>query len=173
MDVDAIAVAGLWWRQTPHGGDPLYRADPPSVGRWQQGEAVGALYLADSEETAWAEWYRVLAELAIPPDRQMPRDLWRWQVGVEEVADLSDADRLEAVGLHLPRPTQREWPAFQDVGEQLWRDGHRGVLAPSAARPEHRVLCLLRETDEVAGASPVRPALTYRRPPAPPTGITT
>jgi hypothetical protein len=101
VEVVAIAVAGFWWRQTPHGGDPLYRADPPSDGRWQRGETVGGLYLADAEETVWAEWYRVLAEFATPPpDRQMPRDPWRWQVGVEAVADLSNADRLEAAGLH-------------------------------------------------------------------------
>jgi hypothetical protein len=27
VDVDAIAVEGMWWRQTPHGGDPLFRAN--------------------------------------------------------------------------------------------------------------------------------------------------
>jgi RES domain-containing protein len=173
VGVDAIAVAGIWWRQTPHGGDPLYRADPPSDGRWQRGETIGGLYFADSEETAWAEWYRALAEFAIPPDRQMPRDLWRWQVDVQRVADLSDADRLAAAGLAAPRPVQREWPPFQEAGEQLWRESYRGVVAPSAARPAHSVLCLFRDADEVAGASPLRPALTFRRPPAPPAGMTT
>ena len=72
MDVDAIAVAGIWWRQTPHGGDPLFGADPPSDGRWQRGETIGGLYFADNEQAAWAEWYRALAEFAIPPERQMP-----------------------------------------------------------------------------------------------------
>ncbi len=173
MEVDAVAVEGSWWRQTPYGGDPLYRAVPPSDGRWQRGDTVGGLYFADSEDTAWAEWYRALAEFAIPPDRQMPRDLWRWEIHARRIVDLSDADRLAAAGLTAPRPRQREWPAFQDVGEQLWRDGYRGVLAPSAARPERRILCLFREADDVPDAVPVRPALTYRRPPAPPTGMTT
>jgi RES domain-containing protein len=135
VDADAIAIAGTWWRQTPHGGDPLYRADPPSDGRWQRGETVGGLYLADSEETGWAEWYRALAEFAIPPDRQMPRDLWRWQVDVERIADASDADRVVAVGLAAPRPVQREWPALQDVGEQLWRERYRGVVVPPPTPP--------------------------------------
>ena len=172
MHVDAIAVTEIWWRQTPHGGDPLFRADPPSDGRWQHGESVGGLYLADSEQTAWAEWYRALAELAIPPERQMPRDLWRWQVDVERVADLSDADRLAAVGLDTPRPMQ-QWPPFQVLGQRLYRQGLRGILAPSAARPSQRVLCLFREADEVAGATPLRPPITYRRAPPPPTGMTT
>ncbi len=82
----------------PHGGDPLFRGDPPSDGRWQRGEVVGGMYFADSEATAWAEWYRALAEFAIPPDRQMPRDLWRWQIGVERVADLSAPARRSHLG---------------------------------------------------------------------------
>lgn len=103
----------------------------------------------------------------------MPRDLWRWRVDANQIADLTDADRLVTVGLTTPRPTQREWLAFQKLGEQLWRDGYRGVLAPSAARPEKRILCLFREVDDVPDATPVRPALKYRRPPAPPTGMAT
>jgi RES domain-containing protein len=128
--VDAIVVTGTWWRQTPHGGDPLFRAEPPSDGRWQRGEVVGAFYFADSEDTAWAEWYRALAEFAIPPARQMPRDLWRWEVDVGDVADLSDKDRLNSVGLSRPEPARRTWPPLQAVGERLWREGYRGILAP-------------------------------------------
>jgi RES domain-containing protein len=173
VEVATVAIAGVWWRQVPHAADPLFRADPPSDGRWQRGEIVGALYLADSEETAWAEWYRALAELAIPPDRQMPRDLWRWEVDVEGVADLSTAEKLAPVDLYTPRPARREWPTFQAVGEALWREGRHGVLAPSAARPTGEILCLFRGTDELAGATPLRPPTTYRHPPAPPTGMTT
>jgi RES domain-containing protein len=157
----------------PHAADPLYRADPPSDGRWQRGEVVGALYFADSDETAWAEWYRALAELAIPPDRQMPRDLWRWEIDAVGVADLSTVEALAAVDVPVPRPTRQEWPVFQPVGEGLWREGHHGVVAPSAARPSGQILCLFRETDELPGARPVRPPTTYRHAPSPPTGMTT
>ena len=173
MDVSSVAIHDLWWRQVPNAADPLFRADPPSDGRWQRGEVVGALYLADSEETAWAEWYRALAEFAIPPDRQMPRDLWRWEIDVDGVANLSTADRLTAVDLAVPQPGPGEWAPFQAVGERLWRDGHRGVLAPSAARPSGQILCLFRHTDELGGVTPVRPPTTYRHPPTPPTGMTT
>jgi RES domain-containing protein len=173
VDVATVGVDGVWWRQVPHAADPLFRADPPSDGRWQRGETVGALYFADSEETAWAEWYRALAEFAIPPDRQMPRDLWRWDVEVDDVADLSTAERMAALDLSQPRPTRRQWAPFQAVGERLWREGHRGVLAPSAARPTGQILCAFRGTDELDGITPVRPPTTYRHPPAPPTGMTT
>jgi RES domain-containing protein len=173
VDVATVAIDGVWWRQVPQAADPLFRADPPSDGRWQRGETVGALYFADSEETAWAEWYRALAELAIPPDRQMPRDLWRWEIDVVDVADLSTGEKLALLGLPQLRPTRGEWPVFQPVGETLWRKGNRGVLAPSAARPTGQILSIFREADELNGVIPVRPPTTYRRPPTPPTGMTT
>ncbi len=68
---------------------------------------------------------------------------------------------------------QPEWPAFQAFGEPIQREGYRGVLAPSASRPSHLVLCLFRDAENIAGAEPLRPPMTYRRAPAPPTGLTT
>jgi RES domain-containing protein len=86
--VERVSIAGSWWRQTPQGSDPLSLASPPSSGRWQRGETVAAIYLADEEPTAWAEWDRALAEIALPPTHGMPRDLWRWTIAVGDIADL-------------------------------------------------------------------------------------
>lgn len=104
-EVAAIAVRGRWVKHTYPGSPPLLERDPPPDNRWQRGHVVDALYLANSEQTAWAEWYRHLAERAIPPLAQIPRALWTWDVDVE-VADLSSADRLSAVGL----PSAHPWP---------------------------------------------------------------
>ena len=120
----------------------------------------------------WAEWYRHLAEAGVPPNRQMPRTLWTWRVDVE-VADLSTKESLARVGLAPPVPGRRTWPPFQDVGERLWREGWPGLVAPSAARREGRVLCLFRTDDDVRGAQPVGRARVVREPPPPPTGMTT
>jgi len=171
--VQRVSVAGSWWRQTPHGTDPLWLASPPSSGRWQHGAAVAAIYLADEEPTAWAEWYRVLAEIALPPTHGMPRDLWRWTIAVNDIADLSTPAKLARLDLPVPTPGRRTWPAFQAVGETLYSKGYRGVLYPSAARPDHQALCLFREGILVPGADPVRPPSTHRDPPAPPTGLRT
>jgi len=173
-DVEGRRLTGFWLRHQPAGGLPLARRDPPPDNRWQRGEVVDALYLADSEATVWAEWYRHLAERGLPPGAAMPRDLWRWQVDVE-VADLSDAARLAALGLPVPRPGRRSWAAFQEVGERLAEAGWAGVLAPSAARPDGRALCLFRRRDggAVPGARPVPPPRRVDRSPAPPTGMVT
>lgn len=171
--VQRVSVAGSWWRQAPHGADPLWLASPPSSGRWQQGTAVAAIYLADEESTAWAEWYRVLAEIALPPTHGMPRDLWRWTVAVNDIADLSTPAKLARHDLPIPKPGRKTWPGFQAAGEELHRKGCRGVLYPSAARPDHLALCLFREGIVISGAEPVRPPVTHRDPPAPPTGLHT
>jgi hypothetical protein len=102
----------------------------------------------------------------------MPRSLWTWEVDVE-VADLSGTDQLAAVGLDPLVPGRRGWVPYQVVGERLWREGWAGLVAPSAGRPEGRVLCLFRTDDEVSGARPVGRARIIHEPPAPPTGMTT
>ncbi len=133
---------------------------------------MDALYLADSEATLWAEWYRHLAERAVPPLAQMPRAPWTWLVDVE-VADLSTAERLSTASLMPPTPGQASWRPYQRVGERLAREGWIGLLAPSAAHPAGRVLCLFREGSTVRGASPVGRPRTIKAPPAPPRGLRT
>lgn len=110
FDVDAAPVSGVWFRHVPAGADPLHRPERPSSARWQRGHVVEGFYLADSEATAWAEWYRLLAELALPPMRHLPRDLWRFDVDIERVADLSTPDRLARVGLEASFPTVGNGP---------------------------------------------------------------
>lgn len=174
LDVDAMVVRGRWVRHVPAGGDPLYRPAVPGDGRWQQGSVVEGFYLADEPGTAWAEWYRALAELGVAPMRQMPRELWHYVVELPHLADLSGADQLARVGLDPPVPTRRQWPAYQAVGEALWREGWAGVLSTSAARPaEGRVLCVFRADAEVPGVTPSPPPEGHHEPPAPPQGLHT
>jgi RES domain-containing protein len=120
----------------------------------------------------WAEWYRHLAEHGIPPQRALPRDLWRWRVDVE-VADLRTEEMLAAVRLAAPTPGRSTWLPFQAVGEQLWREGWRGLVAPSAARPAGLTLCLFRDAEAVEGAEPVGRPQRIDVAPAPPVGMTT
>jgi RES domain-containing protein len=135
---------------------------------------VRAIYVADSEETAWAEWYRALAERAVPPDLGFPRDLWRVRVTLGRIADLSAADRLARVGLPLPRPSLADWGAYQAVGEHLFAGGFDAVLAPSAARPgSGRSLAVFRPADRIVGMRPIGRPRRIAAPPALPRGLRT
>jgi RES domain-containing protein len=171
LDVDPTPVRGVWFRHVPAGGERFFRPDRPGDGRWQRGEVIEGFYLADSEETAWAEWYRALAEVAIPPMRQLPRDLWSFELELEAVADLSSAERLARVGLPMPVPDRRQWPSFQSVGETLFADDWAGILYPAAARAEALALCVFRTGDRLSGVRPLAPPVRHDEPPAPPRGL--
>ncbi len=86
MAVDLTSIDAVWWQQIPGGGDVYYQPPDPANSRWQRGSTVEGLYFADCEETAWAEWYRFLAEAGVPPSMALPRDLWQWQIEIEGVA---------------------------------------------------------------------------------------
>jgi RES domain-containing protein len=79
MDVETVAAGGEWIRHVPYRSDLLGRAAEATDGRWQHGEVVQALYLADTAQTAIAEWYRFLAERGLPPGHAIPHDhhIWR------------------------------------------------------------------------------------------------
>jgi RES domain len=166
LDVDRIGVDGVWYRHLPHRGQVWWWSEPAPDGRWQRGSEVAGFYLADSRETAWAEWHRQIDELALRPEDQLPRDLWRFEVAVDAIADLRSEKQLARVSLVLPTPRRREWPDFQVVGEQLHSEGWKGVRAPSAARQGNgEILCLFREREKIAGVKPLPPPATQRNPP--------
>jgi RES domain-containing protein len=171
LTVHPRAVEGTWVRHVPHRASLLGRSDTPSDGRWQRGEIVPALYLADTVATATAEWYRSLAEWGLSPQDHVPYDHHRWRMELE-LADLSDTDRLQAVMLQAPRPSRNTWPAFQRVGEQLWREGWAGLIAPSAAHPGSLIACVFASAWPPAGCTPLD-ASTVKAIPPPPRGMTT
>ena len=167
-------MRGRWLRHAPAGADPKARPVPAADNRWQRGTVVDALYLCDEADCVWAEWYRHLAELAIPPQAALPRDLWSYEIAGIDVADLRTPERLARVGLPVPQPGRTAWPAFQRVGEQLHSGGCAGLIAPSAARPQSVVLCLFVATPLLtAVVVPDPPPTRVDQPPAPPTGMRT
>lgn len=172
LDVDERRVRGIWFKHARPGTGPLPYRNPAPDNRWQRGAFVDAVYLADTVETVWAEWYRHLAEAGLPPASMLPVELWRWRIDVR-LADLSTAERLARVGLSIPRPGRAGWPSFQAIGEELWRSGSAGLIAPSAARPAGLVLCLFRTEHQPRGIVAEPPPTLIEDAPIPPTGMTT
>jgi hypothetical protein len=170
LDIEPIALAGVWYRQIPAGGDPLYRPPDPGDSRWQRGSVVEAIYFADCVATGWAEWYRALAEAALPPRQGLPRDLWRWRIKLPRAADVRAPERI---GLPPLAPSRQQWAAYQTVGEHLYAAGWPALVAVSAARPEGRTLCVFRTTRTVPGCTPLPPPTRVPDPPLVPTGMRT
>lgn len=148
--------------------------EEPADGRWQRGDVVRAVYLADGEATAWAEWFRHSAEMGVPAQVRLPRDMWRVEVDLADVADLTADGVLAANGIESLSPTRRQWPVTQAIGERLWKDGAAALVAPSAAHLRGRVLAVFRTAPgPVAGLKPVRPARRFGELPVIPTGLRT
>jgi hypothetical protein len=114
---------------------------PAGDGRWQRGEQLAGLYVAQDPDTVWAEWYRALAELGERPEERLPRDLWKFTVNVR-VADLSTSAALRSLGLPDLLPDRSQWPAFQDAGHRVAAEGFAGVLFRSSARPDGLCVCV-------------------------------
>lgn len=138
--------------------------------RWLAAGRPG-LYLADGEETAWAEFYRFLAESRRGPAGAMPRDLHRVTVSLDRVADLSTERSRRALELPRMRPSQKQWRIFQTVGERLAAEGAQAVLFSSAART--RSLCLCVFEVGLDGLSIQDEPVRVLAPPPPPRGLRT
>jgi RES domain-containing protein len=167
-EVAWVPVDGTWARHTAPG---IGAVETHSGGsRWLVPGRRG-LYLADGEATAWAELYRALAESQSGPLGAMPREIHQVAVSLDLVADLSAERSRRALGLPRIRPTEKQWPVFQAVGERLAAEGAQGILYASAARARSRCLCVLEAglSGLVSVGGPVR----VIAPPAPPRGLRT
>jgi RES domain-containing protein len=168
VDVAWVPVHGTWARHTAPGVGGLETHSGGS--RWLPPGRPG-LYLADGEETGGAELYRYLAESRRGPVGAMPRDLHRVTVSLDRVADLSTERARRGTKLPRMRPTRKQWPAFQAVGERLAAEGADGVLFSSAARTHSLCLCVFEAG--LAGLSVEHAPARVIAPPPLPRGLRT
>lgn len=134
-----MPVHGTWVR---HSWPGVAATEPLAAGsRWLR-TGIPGVYLADNEETAWAEFYRALAESGRAPAGGVPRDLHRVSVNLDRVADLRTERSRREFGLPRMRATKKQWPAFQRVGDQLVGQAGQGILYSSAARTRSLCLCV-------------------------------
>jgi RES domain-containing protein len=111
--------------------------------------------------------------VGVPPAQRLPADTWRISVNVTDVGDLTDPAMLGAVGVPELRPTRRQWPRTQPVGEAYYRAGYRGILTPSAAHAPGQVLTIFRPLPKLPGVRPIPPPNHYTELPPLPTGLRT
>lgn len=107
--------------------------------RWQTGAIVRGFYLADCEDTAWAEWLRATAELGVPPTSRLPHAMCPLEVDLDRIADLTSLRLLTRLGLGPMRPTQAQWADTQPVASA---SGATGPPASSRRRlPTRAIRC--------------------------------
>ena len=167
-----VPVAGTWYRHVPAGAAPMPGRPAPD-GRWQRGEQVPGLYLAQDQDTVWGRVVPRAGRARLPPDSRLPRDLWRFRVALEQVADVSAPTSLRQLGLPDILPDRSQWPAFRNAGARFAQEGFQAVLFGSSARPAGLCLCVFGAREGFAGVTPIgSPERTSAAPP-PPRGMRT
>jgi hypothetical protein len=99
LDIARVPVSGTWVRHVPAGGEALRTGKRGTPGRFHRPGEIALYLAARSRPTAWAEWYRALAERAQEPNEDVPRDLFRVSVNLSEVVDVSTTAARARAGL--------------------------------------------------------------------------
>lgn len=102
-------------------------------GRWNPKESFPVLYLAQTENTAAAEFFRLAEKHGMKPSALLPRRLFRYSVELNAVLHLTHPSALEAVDLTLADISDDDATKCQSVGDAAHYAGFEAVIAPSAS----------------------------------------
>jgi RES domain-containing protein len=90
------------------------------------------LYLCTTRACAIAEFRRAAGRLAIGPEGLLPRQLYRYEVGVDRVLDLTDENTLNQLGFHLSDLVGEDVSTTRSVGEAAHAFGIKAIRSRSA-----------------------------------------
>jgi RES domain-containing protein len=130
------SYAGRVYRHQGPGHPPL-NAEGARIhgGRWNPKESFPVLYLAPEEKTVIAEFYRLAERQGMEPASLLPRRLYRYNVRLGAVLDLTDDLAREAVRLDSSDLAADDPSKCQAVGDAAHYAGFEAVRAASAAGP--------------------------------------
>jgi RES domain-containing protein len=140
--LDAAAYHGEAFRHLPPAYDPLSgRGARIHGGRWNPPDSFSVLYLGLDRQTVVDEFERLARRQRRDPSDFLPRAFYRYDLTLQNVLDLRNAEALAAIGLSVAELSSDQLEACQRVGRAARHAGREGILAPSAAS-EGTVLAL-------------------------------
>jgi len=101
-------------------------------GRFNPSESFLVLYLCQSRPCAVAELKRLGERQAIGIQALLPRVLYRHEIELDRVLDLTDSTIRDQVGVGLDVLTSTDWATCQDLGVASHSLGANGISSPSA-----------------------------------------
>ncbi len=90
------------------------------------------LYLCQSRPCAVAELTRLGERQAIGVEGLLPRMLYRYQISLDRVFDLTNDEIRAQIGIGRDVLTGPDWTACQELGSTLHALGAQGISSPSA-----------------------------------------
>ncbi|MGH2747796.1 MAG: RES family NAD+ phosphorylase [Actinomycetota bacterium] len=145
-DLDPAVIASISTK--PYRGDgfrqqaPKY--DPLSGegarrrgGRFNPPQSFPVLYLCTTRACTVAEFLRAGSRLAIGPEGLLPRQVFKYDVGVDLVLDLTDDSTLEQLGLAVANLVGDDLSLTRSVGEAAHALGIQAIQSRSATEQDH------------------------------------
>jgi RES domain-containing protein len=126
--------SGEGWRHLSPRHDPLSGEGARlHGGRFNPAGSFPVLYICRTRPCVVAELRRLGERQAIGVEGLLPRHLYRYDIRLDRVLDLTNAGVREEVGLGLEVLTGPDWAACQDIGTTAHALGVQAILSPSAA----------------------------------------
>lgn len=101
-------------------------------GRFNPPGSFPVLYICQSRPCAVAELVRLGERQAIGVEGLLPRVLYRYEIALDRVLDLTNGDVRAQVGVSVDLLTGPDWTACQELGVAAHALGARGINSPSA-----------------------------------------
>lgn len=121
------------WRHLSPEYDPLSgEGSRIHGGRFNPPASFPVLYICRSRPCAVAELKRLGERQAIGVEGLLPRVLYRYEIDLDRILDLTDGDVRDQVGLGVDALTEPDWAACQGLGVAAHALGARGIISPSA-----------------------------------------
>jgi RES domain-containing protein len=133
-DTQLSAFAGTGWRHLGPVHDPLSGEGARlSGGRFNPPDSFAVLYLCTTRPCAVAEMRRLGERQAISVANLLPRALYRYEIELARVLDLTAEEVARHVGISRQVLTGPDWSECQALGTVAHALGIQAIRAPSAA----------------------------------------
>ncbi len=128
-----VPFAGQGWRHLGPRHDPL-SGEGARIhgGRFNPPGSFPVLYLCQSRPCAVAELRRLGERQSIGVEGLLPRTLYRYEIALDRILDLTDDVVRAQVGLGPDILTNPDWSSCQELGSTLHALGAQGVTSASA-----------------------------------------
>ena len=101
-------------------------------GRFNPRQSFPVLYLCTTRPCAAAELTRLAHRQGIAVEHFLPREVWRIQVNLTRVLDLTDSTVLNTLGLDPEDLIRDDYQLTNEIGETAYEQGFQAIITRSA-----------------------------------------
>jgi RES domain-containing protein len=150
-----LAYHGHGYRQLAPLYDPLSGEGARiNGGRFNASGSFPVLYLCSTAGCAAAEFIRFASKHPLGPAGFLPRSLYRYDVSLTSVLNLTDPQTLEHLDMTLEMVVDEDWSLTQQIGEVAHQFGYQAILNASATGVDE-VLAVLVENIRTGTVGPI------------------